>query len=126
MEKREGLIHFVSHLGTVQSRVGMRGALDTLKVAEHPKDMAKLATLSVAKGGKTRAIVKVLGRGAIFLGTSMFTLASWMFWALFNLLALCGAVKRSAERMTLRYCERRRIARLRRQNERLAMAAVPA
>jgi hypothetical protein len=35
-------------------------------------------------------------------------------------------VKRSAERMTLRHCERRRIARLRRQNERLAMAAVPA
>jgi hypothetical protein len=126
MEKREGLIHFVSHLGTVQSRVGMRGALDTLKVAEHPKDMAKLATLAAVKGGKTRAIVKLLGRGAIFLGTSMFTLVSWMFWALFNLLWLCVAVKRSAERMTLRHCERRRIARLRRENERLAMAAVPA
>jgi hypothetical protein len=126
MEKREGLIHFVSHLGTVQSRVGMRGALDALKVAEHPKDMAKLATLAAVKGGKTRAIVKLFGRGAIFLGTSMFTLASWMFWALFNLLWLCTAVKRSAERMTLRHCERRRIARLRRENERLAMAAVPA
>jgi hypothetical protein len=126
MEKREGLIHFVSHLGTVQSRVGMRGALDTLKIAEHPKDMAKLATLAAVKGGKTRAVVKLLGRGAIFLGTSMFTLASWMFWALFNLLWLCIAVKRSAERMTLRHCERRRMARLRRENERLAMAAVPA
>jgi hypothetical protein len=131
MEKREGLVQFASHLGTVQSRVGMRGALDTLKVAEHPKDMAKLATLAAAKGGKTRAIVKVLGRGAILLGTSMFTLASWMFWALFNLLALCAAAKRTAERMTLRHCERRRIARLRRltlqlQNERLAMAAAAA
>jgi hypothetical protein len=126
METREGLIRFVSHLGTVQSRVGMRGALDTLKIAEHPKDMAKVAALAAAKGGKTRAIVKVLGRGAILLGTSMFTLASWMFWALFNLLALCAAVKRTAERMTLRHCERRRIARLRRQNERLAMAAAAA
>jgi hypothetical protein len=131
MEKREGLIHFVSHLGTVQSRVGMRGALDTLKIAEHPKDMAKLATLAAAKGGKTRAIVKVLGRSAIFLGTSMFTLASWMFWAMFNLLAFSAACKRTAERMTLRHCERRRIKRLRlkelrQQNQCLAMAAVPA
>jgi hypothetical protein len=126
MEKREGLIHFASNLGKVQSRAGMRGALDTLKIADHPKDMAKLATLAAAKGTKTRAIVKVLGRGAIFLGTSLFTLASWMFWALFNLLALCAAVKRTAERMTLRHCERRRIARLRRENERLAMAAAAA
>lgn len=126
MEKREGLVQFATHLGTVQSRVGMRGALDTLKIAEHPKDMAKLAALAAAKGGKTRAIVKLLGRGAIFLGTSMFTLASWMFWALLNLLGLCAAVKRSAERITLRHCERRRIARQRRENERLAMAAAAA
>jgi hypothetical protein len=126
LEQREGLIKFASNLGTVQSRAGMRGALDTLKVAEHPKDMAKLATLAAVKGGKTRAIVKLLGRGAIFLGTSMFTLASWMFWALFNLLALCVAAKRTAERITLRHCERRRIARLRRENERLAMAAAAA
>jgi hypothetical protein len=126
MEKREGLIEFAGNLGKVQSRTGMRGALDTLKIAEHPKDMTKLATLAAAKGGKTRAIVKLLGRGAIFLGTSLFTLASWMFWAMFNLLALCAAVKRTAERMTLRHCERRRIARLRRKNERLAMAAAAA
>jgi len=45
----------------------------------------------IVKGGKTRAIVKVLGRGAIFLTSSLFTLASWMFWALFNLLAFCAA-----------------------------------
>jgi hypothetical protein len=91
----------------------MRGALDALKIAEHPKDVAKLATLAAAKGTKTRAIVKVLGRGAIFLTSSLFTLASWIFWALLNLLAFCAACKRTAERMTLRHCERRRMRRLR-------------
>ncbi len=123
VETREGLVAFVGNLGKVQSRTGMRGALDGLKMSQHPKDVAKLATLAAAKGTKTRAIVKVLGRGAIFLGTSMFTLASWMFWALFNLLAFCVAVKRSAERMTLRHCERQRMRRLQAENQRLAMAA---
>ena len=113
IEKREGLVQFVSDLGKVQSRTSMRGALDTLKIAEHPKDMAKVAALAAAKGGKTRAIVKLLGRGAIFLTTSLFTLASWIFWALLNLLAFCAACKRAVERMTLRHCARRRLKRLR-------------
>jgi len=82
--------------------------------------------LAAAKGSKTRAIVKVLGRGAIMLTSSLFTLASWMFWALLNLLWFCAAAKRAAERMTLRHCERRRMRRLRRENERLAAAAVAA
>jgi hypothetical protein len=126
VETREGLVAFVGNLGKVQSRTGMRGALDGLKISQHPKDVAKLATLAAAKGTKTRAVVKVLGRGAIFLGTSMFTLASWMFWALFNLLAFCVACKRTAERMTLRHCERRRMRRLKAENQRLAAAAQPA
>jgi hypothetical protein len=123
VEKRENLVKFVSDLGKVQSRTSMRGALQGLKIAEHPKDVAKLATLAAAKGTKTRAIVKLLGRGAIALTSSLFTLASWMFWALFNLLAFAAACKRTAERMTLRHCERRRMRRLRMQNERLAAAA---
>jgi hypothetical protein len=96
--------------------------MDGLKIAEHPKDVARLASLAAVKGGKTRAIVKVLGRGAIFLTSSLFTLASWMFWALFNLLAFCAACKRAVERMTLRHCERRRMKRLRRE---LAMRDMP-
>ena len=67
VETREGLVQFASNLGKVQSRAGMRGALEGLKIAEHPQDVAKLATLAAAKGGKTRAIVKLLGRGAIVL-----------------------------------------------------------
>jgi len=121
VEKREGLVRFVSDLGKVQQRTGIRGALDGLKIAEHPKDVAKLAALAAAKGGKTRAIVKLLGRGAIVLTSSLFTLASWMFWALLNLLMFCAAFKRTAERMTLRYWQRARMRRLR-----LAAAAAAA
>jgi hypothetical protein len=113
VEKREGLVQFVSDLGRVQSRTGMRGALDGLKIAEHPRDVAKLATLAAAKGGKTRAIVKLLGRGAIVLTGALFDLTLWVFWALLNLLAFCAACKRAVERITLRHCERRRLKRLR-------------
>ena len=113
VETREGLTQFVSNLGRVQSRAGMRGALDVLKVSEHPQDVAKLARLAEAKGTKTRAIVKLLGRGAIVLTGALFDLALWVFWALLNLLAFCAACKRAVERMTLRHCERRRASRLR-------------
>lgn len=113
VETREGLVQFASNLGKVESRAGLRGALDGLKIAEHPKDVARLASLAAVKGTKTRAIVKVLGRGAIFLTTSAFTLASWIFWALFNLLAFCAACKRTVERITLRHCERQRQRKLR-------------
>ena len=116
LEKRENLVRFVGDLGRVQSRAGMRGALDSLKIAERPKDMARLASLAAVKGGKTRAIVKLLGRGAILLSTGLFNLAWWMFWALFNLIAFCAACKRAVERMTLRHCQRRRMRKL--SNER--------
>jgi hypothetical protein len=126
LEKREGLVQFASDLGRVQSRSGMRGALDALKIAENPKDVARLARLADVKGSKTRAIVKVLGRGAIVLTGALFDLASWVLFALFNLLAFCAAAKRTAERMTLRHCERRRIKRLRVHAQALAAAPVPA
>jgi hypothetical protein len=126
VEKREGLVQFVSDLGKVQRHTSLRGALDGLKIAEHPKDVAKLATLAAAKGTKTRAIVKLLGRGAIFLTGSMFTLASWVFWALLNLLAFCAACKRTVERMTLRHCERRRMRKLRMRGQGLAAASAAA
>jgi hypothetical protein len=100
----------------VQSKAGMRGAFDALKIAEHPNDVAKLARLADAKGTRTRAIVKLLGRGAIVLTTGLFNLALWIFWALFNLLAFCAACKRAVERMTLRHCERQRLKRLRAQH----------
>ena len=121
--KRENLVQFASDLGRVEQRAGVRGALDSLKIAERPQDVARLAALSAVKGGKTRAIVKLLGRGAIFLTASAFTLASWILWALLNLLAFCAACKRAVERMTLRHCERRRMRKLALRAQDLAGAA---
>ena len=113
VETREGLTQVASNLGRVESRVGMRGAFDALKIAEHPQDVAKLARLADTKGTKTRAIIKLLGRGAIVLTGALFDLALWVFWALLNLLAFCAACKRAVERLTLRHCQRRRLKRLR-------------
>ena len=73
-----------------------------------------------AKGGKTRAILKVAGRSAIMLTMGAFNLAMWMFWALLTLFGFVSSLKRMTERTTERYCARRklRLAREREQCER--------
>jgi hypothetical protein len=113
LEKTEGLVRFAGDVGRLQSKAGTRTALDGLRLAQEPKDMTRVARLAEAKGSKTRAILKVAGRGAIVLGTALFDLALWMFWALLNLLGLVVALKRAVERMTLRHLQRRRMRRLR-------------
>lgn len=113
IEKAEGLVKLAGDLGRVQSKAGTRAALDALKIAEHPQDVARLARLAAAKGGKTRAIVKVLGRGAITLTYGAFQIASWIFWALLNVVALCAALKRMAELAALRVIHHRKLVRAR-------------
>ena len=113
IEKAQGLVRLAGDLGRVQSKAGTRAALEGLKVAEHPKDVTRLARLAEVKGGKTRAIVKVLGRGAIALTYGAFQLASWIFWALINLIALCATLKRMAEHTALRVVHHRKLARAR-------------
>ena len=98
-EKLGGLTKTLGDLGQVQAKAGTRAALDGLKLADSPKDIAKLSRLAAAKGGKTRAILKVLGRGAIVLAASLWTLASWSFWALLMLFGAVTALKRTTERL---------------------------
>ena len=69
--------------GRVETKAGTQAALDSLAVAEGPQDMSRLARLAAAKGGKTRAIVKLLGRAAIVLTAGAFDLAIWLLWAAF-------------------------------------------
>jgi hypothetical protein len=121
IEKAGGLVDLMRDIGQVQSKAGTRAALDGLRLAEDPKDVARLARLAEAKGGKTRAIVKVLGRGAIMLGTALFDLAWWVFWAIVNLFWLCAAIKRAAERLTLRVIRRGKARKLARRARELAM-----
>ena len=66
-----------------------RGAMDTLRIAEGPKDVARAARLAEAQGGKTRAIMKLLGRGALLLVGGMFDLALWLFGAALRRCSAC-------------------------------------
>lgn len=118
VEGAENMVKIAGDLGRVQAKAGTKAALDGVKLAEAPADVARVASLAVAKGGKTRAILKLLGRGAIVLTASLFDLAWWMFWAAATLLGFCGSLKRSVERLTLsaiRAGKARRLRRLERQ-----------
>jgi hypothetical protein len=77
------------------------------------------------KGSKTRAILKMFGRGAIFLTTSAISLFLWMISALLTVFGFCSACKRAAERTTERHLARRKSRRLREQERFMAMTARP-
>ena len=113
VEEAEGLVDLVSDIGRVESKAGAQATLDSLQVPEGPRDMSRLARLAAAKGGKTRAIVKLLGRAAIVLTMSALDLAMWLFWAAFMLLGFVASCKAAAERMTLRYIRWRKARRVR-------------
>jgi hypothetical protein len=75
--------------------------------------MSRIARLAAAKGGKTRAILKLAGRAAIVLTMGAFELASWIFWVMLTGFGLVSSLKRTAERITERHCARRRRRRAR-------------
>jgi len=103
VEEAGGLADLVGNVSRVESKAGTGAALDSLKVAETPEDVSRFARLAAAKGPKTRAIIKLLGRGAILLSVSAIELASWLLWAAFLLLGFTSSCKAAAERMTLNY-----------------------
>jgi hypothetical protein len=110
-ENARSLVRLVGDVGRVQASAGTRAALDGLKLAEGPRDVSKIARLAAAKGGKTRAILKMAGRAAIVLTVGAFNLTMWLFWALVTLLGFVSSLKRIAERLTERSCRRRRLRR---------------
>jgi hypothetical protein len=125
VEGTESLVKLTGDLGRVQSKAGTKAALESVRLAEHPKDVARVATLAVAKGGKTRAILKLLGRGAIFLAASAFNLALWVLWAVMTIIGFCASLKRAVERMTLAAIRAGKARRQRRAAALLAAAAAP-
>jgi hypothetical protein len=122
-EKAGGLIRLAKDVGRVGEKAGTRGALDTLRIAEGPKDVARAARLAESKGGQTRAIVKLLGRGALWLAAGAFNLALWVFWALLALLGFVASIKATTERLTIAWLQRKKVRRLRTQ---MAVASRPA
>jgi len=109
VEKAGGLVDLVGDVGRIETKAGTQAALDSLKIAEEPRDVSRLARLSAAKGGKTRAIVKLLGRAAIVLAASAFDVAMWLFWAALMLFGFASSCKAMAERLTLRHLQRRKL-----------------
>ncbi len=113
VEKAQDLARLVGDVGRVQVKAGTQAALDGLRFAEGPRDMSRVARLAAAKGGKTRAILKIAGRGAILLLVGTFNLALWMLWAIVTVFGFIAALKRTCERATERYCARRKLRRAR-------------
>jgi hypothetical protein len=122
-EKAGALVRLAKDVGRLSERAGIRAAQDTLKIAENPKDVARAARLAESRGGQTRAILKVLGRGALLLAAGAFNLTLWLFSALLALFGLLSSIKATTERMTQSWLDRKKARRLRKQ---MAAAAQPA
>jgi hypothetical protein len=119
-EKAGALVRLAKDVGRVSEKAGARGALDTLRIAEGPQDVARAARLAETKGGQTRAILKMLGRGALLLAAGAFDLSLWVFGALFALFGFLASIKATAERATQSWLNHKKARRLRKQ-----MAALP-
>jgi len=129
-EKAGALVRLAKDVGRVGEKAGTRAALDTLRVAEGPKDVARAARLAESKGGQTRAILKLFGRGALLLAAGAFNLSMWIFGALFALFGFLSSIKATTERATYAWLRRKKARRLRQQataaaQPTLAMAAAP-
>ena len=114
-EKAGALVRLAKDVGRVGERAGVRAAQDALKIAENPKDVARAARLAEARGGQTRAILKLLGRGALLLAAGAFDLALWVFGALLALFGLLASIKATTERLTQSWLNAGKARRLRRR-----------
>ena len=121
-EKAGALVRLGKDVARVTEKAGTRGALETLRVAEGPKDVARAARLAEANGGKTRAILKLFGRGALLLLTGAFDLALWLFGAVVMLFGILSSIKAMTERLTQAWCDRMRARKLRRAQADAALA----
>jgi hypothetical protein len=124
VEKAGALVRLAKDVGRVGEKAGARGALDTLRIAEGPGDVARAARLAETKGGQTRAILKMLGRGALLLAAGAFDLSLWVFGALFALFGFLASVKATTERATQSWLNHKKARRLREQMAALSPPAV--
>jgi hypothetical protein len=124
-EKAGALVRVAKDVGRVSEKAGMRGALDSLRIAEGPKDIARAARLAESKGGQTRAILKVLGRGALLLAAGAFNLTLWVFGALLALFGFLSSIKAATERLTLSWLHASKARRLRKQMAAATLSVEP-
>lgn len=108
VDKAGGLVQLVSDVGKVQTKAGTQAALDSLKIANNPTEVARIGKLAEKQGGKTRAILKTLGRGAILLSIGSFNLSMWILGAIATLFGFVSSAKAGVERLTQRHLARKR------------------
>lgn len=113
-EKAGALVRLAKDVGRVGEKAGTKGALDVLRIADGPKDVARAARLAESKGSQTRAIVKILGRGALLLTAGAFNLAWWVFAALLSVIGFVASIKATTERLTLSWIQRSKLRKARR------------
>ena len=123
-EKAGALVRLAKDVGRVSEKAGARGALDTLRIAEGPEDVARAARLAETKGGQTRAILKILGRGALLLAAGAFDLSLWVFGALLALFGLLSSIKATTEWATQSWLNHKKVRRLRKQMAALSSPAM--
>lgn len=104
-EKAGALVRLAKDVGRVSEKAGTRGALDVLRIADGPKDVARAARLAEKKGNQTRALLKILGRGALLLTMGAFNLAWWVFAACFAVLGFLSSIKSGTERLTVSWLQ---------------------
>jgi len=124
IERAGGLLNLARDVGRVEKAAGGRAALDGLKIAKEPRDVARVARLAEKEGSRTRAILKIAGRGALTLAALAFDVSAWLLGALFAVFGFVSALKSATERATLRFLRRRKERRRRRELE--LFAAAPA
>ncbi|MFT0859861.1 hypothetical protein [Ancylobacter sp. G4_0304] len=73
--KRVKLAALVGDLGTAASKAGTRATFAGLRHVDDAAGAARLRRLAEVKGGQTLAVVKTLGRGALFLTETLTRLA---------------------------------------------------
>jgi hypothetical protein len=123
VEKAEGLLDLARNVGRVQTKAGTKTALDGLKMANSPVEMARIAKLAEKNGNKTRAILKILGRGAIALTIAAIDLAFWIFWAFLMVFGFVSSMKAAVERTTHKLYVRKKAKRAIKAHRRLAITA---
>ncbi len=74
VERAGGLMALAADVGRIERKAGARAAMESLKVAETPQELSRVAKLAQKEGSRTRAIIKLLGRGAIMLTIGGFNL----------------------------------------------------
>lgn len=124
LNKADDLFRLTSDIGSVQGKAGTRAALDGLRISDSPREMARVAKLAEKEGGKTRAILKLLGRGAIALTMAAFDLSLWVLWAALTVFGFIASTKAAVERATWRALQRGKVRRAKRTLERQRRLAI--